>query len=440
MKRKCLAVFLLCVMLLYSLTSCGPIEKGGTEVDYSKYAFTDVNWVRDGDCDIETLRFKANGDFQYSCACGNPVNDADVVDSYTYDDTTKTFTLHCVEEVDGMVTKITLIECDGDTLKLDFDGEVRILVREGLQLQGNAQKFNVDLRKVNLVIEELADPAVVQAARNVVDAFLLYEDEVVIEVKGNTHRFVTDMMYIVHCTCPMFEAFTDFNEMTAYDADTGTVSWKYRVSEDVFQAKVQEFTKITEDYLASVSLEDSEAMRAILLYHELTKDLEYDYGLIGDAYNDLSKEEAALRESPYNVLVNKSGICTNNAQALLFLYTQAGLDAGTVFHTGGQGVHMWNFVLIDGKYYYCDPTFDIEGVFDYFGMTAEDRSGWAGGYSADNGTMLGMVIPEKYEITDTRFEILRSKMPVELTDIEVDHEEQKITFFGHEYEYTFDCK
>ena len=142
----------------------------------------------------------------------------------------------------------------------------------------------------------------------------------------------------------------------------------------------------------------------------------------------------------YNVLVNKSGICTNNAQALLFLYTQAGLDAGTVFHTGGQGVHMWNFVLIDGKYYYCDPTFDIEGVFDYFGMTAEDRSGWAGGYSADDGTMLGTVIPDKYEITDTRFEILRSKMPVELTDIEVDHEEQKITFFGHEYEYTFDCK
>ena len=330
-KKRGIVWLLLCVMLLSSLTGC--VQKGGTEVDYSEYAFTDVNWTREGDCDVERLRFLSDGGFQYFCACGNPVNDADVVESYTYDDTTKTFTLHCLEEIDGMVTKIALIDCDGDTLELDFDGEVRIFVREGLQLQGNAQKFNVDLRKVNLIVEELADPAVVQAARNVVDAFLLYEDEVVIEVNGNTQRFVTDMMYIVHCTCPMFEAFADFNEMTAYDVDTGTV-----------------------------------------------------------------------------------------------------------FHTGGQGVHMWNFVLIDGKYYYCDPTFDIEGVFDYFGMTAEDRAGWAGGYSADDGTMLGAVIPDKYEITDARFEILRTKMPVELTDIEVDHEKQTITFFGHGYEYTFECK
>ncbi len=440
MRKKQFMSLLLSVALLCSMVGCGLIQKGGTIVDYSEYEFADVSWTRQGDCDIETLRFKSDGGFQYWCACGNPVNDADVVESYTYDDATKIFTLHCLEELDDMVTQIELIRCDGDTLELDFDGEVRIFVKEGLQTQGNKQKFNVDLRKVNLAVEELADPTVVQAARNVVDAFLLYEDSVAIEVKGNAQRFVTDMMCIVHCTCPMFGAFADFNETTAYDAGSGRVAWKFRVTEKEFQTKVQEFTKITEDYLSVVSLEDSEAMRAILLYHELTKDLEYDYDLIGEAYHKLSKEEAALRESPYNVLVNNSGVCTNNAQALMFLYTQVGLDAGTVFHTGGQGVHMWNFVLIDGKYYYCDPTFDIEGVFDYFGITAADRAGWAGGYSAEEGTMLGVVIPEKYEISDTRFEILRSKMPVELTDIEVNHEKQTITFFGHEYEYTFECK
>lgn len=431
---------LLSVVLLCLMTSCGPIEKGGTEVDFSKYAFTDVTWTREGDHDTETLCFLSDGSYRYYCACGNPVDDSDVVESYTYDDDTKTFTLHCLEEIDGMVTQITLIDSDGDTLELDFAGEVRTFVKEGTEKPGFGQKFNVDLRKVNLLVEELADPSVVQAARNVVDAFLLYEGSALIEVKGNAQRFITDMMYVVDCTCPMFKAFADFNEMTAYDAKTGRVSWEFRVAKDVFDVKVQEFTKITEDYLSVVSLEDSETMRAILLYQGLVKDLKYDYGLIGDAYNNLSKEEAALRESPYNVLVNHSGICTNNAQALMFLYTQAGIDAGTVLHTGGQGMHMWNVVLIDGKYYYCDPTFDIERVFDYFGTTSADKAAWAGGYSADEGTMLGTVIPEKYDITDTRFETLRSKMPVELTDMVVDHEKQTITFLGHDYEYTFECK
>lgn len=444
MKRRRLASMLLGVMLLCSLMGCvqkGDVkESGKSEVDYSEYEFADVIWTREGDGDVETLCFSSDGGYRYYCSCGNPVEDSDLVESYSYNDANKTFTLHCIEVLDGMTTEIVLIACDGDTLELDFGEETRIFVKERSQSQGKGQKFNVDLRKVNLAIEELADPEVVQAARNVVDAFLLYEDKVAIEVKGNTQRFVTDMMYIVHCTCPMFGVFADFNEMTAYDADTGMVSWKYRVTEDVFETKVLEFTKITEDYLGVVRLEDSEAMRAILLYHELTKDLEYDYSLIGDEYNLLSKEEAALRESPYNVLVNHRGICTNNAQALVFLYTQAGLDAGTVFHTGGQGVHMWNFVLIDGKYYYCDPTFDIDSSFDYFGITAADKADWAGGYSADAGTMLGTVIPYAYEITDTRFEILRTKMPVELSDIEVDRENQTITFYGYEYEYTFDCK
>ena len=48
-----------------------------------------------------------------------------MVESYTYDDTTKTFTLNCYEEVDDMITEIKLVSCDGEKLKLDFDGEIR---------------------------------------------------------------------------------------------------------------------------------------------------------------------------------------------------------------------------------------------------------------------------------------------------------------------------
>ena len=97
---------------------------------YSTYDFADVTWTRDSDCDVETLRFLPNGEFRYSCACGNPVNDADVVDSYSYDEATKTFTLNCCEEIEDMITEIKLVSCDEEKLELDFDGEVRVFTAE----------------------------------------------------------------------------------------------------------------------------------------------------------------------------------------------------------------------------------------------------------------------------------------------------------------------
>ena len=54
--------------------------------------------------------------------------------------------------------------------------------------------------------------------------------------------------------------------------------------------------------------------------------------------------------------------------------------------------------------------------------------------------MLSVTIPEKYEISDSRFEVLRGKLPVEISEVKADRELQAITFVGYEYEYVFECK
>ena len=448
-KRHVIRMLLACVMAFF-LTGCSPeAELGNTEdqnsnieVDYSMYDFAEVKWIRNTECD-ETLCFLANGEFRYSCACGNPVNDADAVESYSYDDTTKTFTLNCYEELEDMITEIKLISCDGTKLELDFGGEIRIFFVEGTsnehtEVVGNS--FEIDLTKISPMIQENVSEEVVVAAKNVIEAFLRYENKVSIEVSGNKQRFMNDMAYVIHCTCPMFGAFTDFNEMTAYDTASGTVSWSYFLKESELNSKVQAFYDITNSYLSKVSTTDSEAMRAMLLYYAVIDDLNYDYDLIGDSFDKLSKEEANLKSSPYYVLVEKSGICTNMSQAYMFLCTQADIACGTVLHTGGSGMHMWNIVQIDGKYYYCDPTWDANASLKYFGITAADRASWAGEYSSSEGTMLSVTIPEKYEIADSRFEVLRGKLPVEISELKVDKEQQIITFVGYEYEYVFECK
>ena len=112
------------VLAALLLTGCES-TKEKQEKDYSKYSFTDVSWTRDAENDIETIVFKSNGRFVYYCSCGNPVNDSDLCENYTYNDKTKEITLDCFEETEETITKIKVVKSTEKTLELDFDGEIR---------------------------------------------------------------------------------------------------------------------------------------------------------------------------------------------------------------------------------------------------------------------------------------------------------------------------
>lgn len=116
------------VMLLFV---CGCAERKTVDApDYSQYSFTDTAWTRDTEYDIETIIFFSDGSFSYSCACGNPVNDSDLNEGYIYDDETKTITIKYIETTEETVSTIIIEECDGESIKLNFDGEIREFVKE----------------------------------------------------------------------------------------------------------------------------------------------------------------------------------------------------------------------------------------------------------------------------------------------------------------------
>ena len=121
-------IFLMLVVLL--LTGCGDTKEKTQEKNYSEYLFTDVSWTRDGGNDIETIVFKSNGRFTYYCSCGNPVNDSDLCESYTYNEETKEITLDCFEETEDTITTIKIVSSTDTTLELDFNGEIRKFEKE----------------------------------------------------------------------------------------------------------------------------------------------------------------------------------------------------------------------------------------------------------------------------------------------------------------------
>ena len=117
-------IILLLIGLFLTGCSC---EK---EKNYSEYLFSDVVWTRDGGNDIETLVFGSDGSFRYYCACGNPVNDSDLCEKYTYDDEIKEIKLDCFETTDETITNIKIVKMTENILELDFNGEIRKFEKE----------------------------------------------------------------------------------------------------------------------------------------------------------------------------------------------------------------------------------------------------------------------------------------------------------------------
>ena len=120
-------LLVLAAVLLFLLLGCAK-NNSQEKIDYSEYSFTDILWVRKAEHDIENIRFGSDGSFVYYCACGNPVNDSDLNEGYTYDDATKTITLKYIETTEETVSVIKIEACDDESIKLNFDGEIREFV------------------------------------------------------------------------------------------------------------------------------------------------------------------------------------------------------------------------------------------------------------------------------------------------------------------------
>jgi len=118
------------IVLLFVIFLTGCSENNVKEIDYSEYLFTDVIWTRNTEYDIETIKFNSDGSFNYYCACGNPVNDSDLCESYIYNDETKEIKFECFETTEEMVTTIKIVQETEEFLELDFDGEIRKFEKE----------------------------------------------------------------------------------------------------------------------------------------------------------------------------------------------------------------------------------------------------------------------------------------------------------------------
>ena len=97
---------------------------------------------------------------------------------------------------------------------------------------------------------------------------------------------------------------------------------------------------------------DADEYEKVCTVHDvLAQEVKYDY-------ESLSSDQFGVPHTAYAALVLKKAVCAGYSRAFLYLMNQLGIEAGLCSGRAGGDSHEWNYVRIDGNYYWVDVTWD----------------------------------------------------------------------------------
>lgn len=248
----------------------------------------------------------------------------------------------------------------------------------------------VDLYDRSIPLPKYMEPLVIDG-KYVYNAFMLSEES--LQLLGNDFAFFycdfvdailnsrnevpcPEKVYaemlsaVIYYDFPIFNACAQpFEFFKHYDHETNMINIEYKYSADEHQQLLDQFLKAADEMLATVTPDMNEIEKAQNIYHEICTRMVYDDSALEDPE----------RKDGYFAYLHKSGVCVTFANVYNQLLTQVGIKTtlATCDYDATMG-HVWSVVTLNGKDYFCDPTFELShdngNGYIYFGMSYADRT------------------------------------------------------------------
>lgn len=141
---------------------------------------------------------------------------------------------------------------------------------------------------------------------------------------------------------------------------------------------INESKRIAGEILAQIlsgGLSDMEKAEAAYSY--ITANVAYDFSYYSNRDDMPFTATVAL-----GALRDNLAICGGYSHAFETMLGLCGIENYTVSGVAQGEYHAWNYVIIDGQGFYCDPTADRGGAMRHFMLTADELSA-LGGYTWD---------------------------------------------------------
>ena len=199
-----------------------------------------------------------------------------------------------------------------------------------------------------------------------VDAVLNYQTEFPCPDK----RYAEMLSTIIYDEFPLYNAVAEpFEFFKHYDHEKAAVIIQYKYDRATYDEIVKKFFDAANEILTAAKPGQTEVEMAKNIYHALCLRMTYDHSAL---------TEFERKESYYAYLYN-SGVCVTFANVYNQLLTQVGIET-TLAHCDNVDTygHTWSIVTLDGKQYFCDPTYELSydggNGYRFFGMNYEDRT------------------------------------------------------------------
>ena len=262
------------------------------------------------------------------------------------------------------------------------------------------ETFSIDYFRTPEILRSVASDAVLADAYNLISACLAFRTTAKVSC---AQEDASRVIYVADTLCPLLKAFTDISEDSFAD---GALRWNFYVDKVEFVIRRAEFEAKVAEYFEAVSAAGpdlSETERALLLYHEYTAPASYNYEIISGAFNTRTEAEKHRIHSAYAGIVDHTGVCHDLAGGMTFLFIQGGFNAGRV-SVYNKDEHSWTLIELDGRYTFCDATWDVGGSFSFFGNSAEERKVKAGGsYPLKDMNIFDFNAPSHFDIVNPGF-------------------------------------
>lgn len=122
------------------------------------------------------------------------------------------------------------------------------------------------------------------------------------------------------------------------------------------------------EILAEITTESMTQREKIeTVYSYITQNTAYDFRYYSDRTQMPFESTVAL-----GALRDGTAICGGYSHALETFLDMLGIENYTVSGSLKGEYHAWNYVVLDGVGYYCDPTTDRGGMTHHFLLTADE--------------------------------------------------------------------
>lgn len=112
-----------------------------------------------------------------------------------------------------------------------------------------------------------------------------------------------------------------------------------------------ELDRRTAELLSQIPEHATDYEKVLFVHDYLTDNVEYDN-------ETRNAEEYNLSHTVYGALVEGKAVCSGYASAFVYIMNLLGMDAGYCYGPTEEGQHAWNYIRLDGKYYWLDITWD----------------------------------------------------------------------------------